>query len=303
MAFPPANYSSGGYSNITNPVLTGSTGTSGLNFPSVSPSFNSATPSSSSSSGASTTQYDPFSGRTINSPAPVNRVIGIASPGTVSGGGSAGPSAGTGGPAYGDPGTFAGAVTQQAGDYDKIMQSLQTLASGYQQSPDVTASLNNLNNLASTGGYSAQDISDLRNRAISPIKSIYSTAQQNLDRSQALSGGYSPNAGAAQAQLARDMSQQVGQAEENADAGIAQNVAANKLSIAPSYASAAQGAQGQNVSLPLQIQQMMASLYGTNPALINTFGNQVATATGLNQNQQNINNNQLNSVLSAIRWS
>jgi len=254
---------------------------------------------------------------------------------------------------FGNPATFTAAADTQASDYDRIMQSYrdllsqnqqnpitaQTIApqitspntSEYKQSADVTGSLSNLSDLATTGGYSAGDISDLRARAISPVRSIYANAQQNIDRQKSLQGGYSPNYTAATAKMARDESQQISDAVTNANAGIAQNVAANKLSIAPTYASAAgsanalktsadkanadilnqvaeanaarvQQAGESNASNNLTAQlnnrntamgavQGQASLYGTTPALTSTFGNQVIQAGQLGQGQQNINLN------------
>lgn len=294
--FPPSGPNL--YSTNTNQSYPiGPTGTSGLNFPVQTMNSSPATFSSTSSSGASTTQYDPVSGRNVSVPAPVNRVVGASIASAGGGGGgtpSIAPQPTT--PAYGDPGTFGAAVQQQTGDYQAIMDRLNAIASG-PSSPDVSTSLNNLNTLSTTGGYSPQDIADLRARAVAPIRSIYSSARQNLDRSKSLSGGYSPNAGAAEAQLARDESTQVGGALTNANAGIEQNVAQNKLSIAPAYSTAALGESG----LRLGANNAASSLYGTSPGLISTLGNQVAQATGLGQNQQQINQNQQNALLRFIQ--
>lgn len=238
--------------------------------------------------------------------------------------------------AYGSPGAFSAAVTTNANDYDKIMGAYDSLLKSNKDSPakftplapsltnytqgnDVTNSLGTLSNLATTGGYSGNDIANIRARSISPIRSIYANAQQNLNRQKSLQGGYSPNYTAASAKMARELSEQIGQRSTDVEAGIAQNVAQNKLSIAPSFASAARAADEArmgieksnadtinrinelNATLALQTGQMnqsnmfntiegMKGLYGTSPALVNTFGNQVASATGLNQNQQQINN-------------
>lgn len=109
----------------------------------------------------------------------------------------------------------------------------------YNQSPDVTSSLADLSNLATTGGYTPAGIADIRARDIAPTRSIYAGAQQNVQRSRALGGGYSPNMNATQAQMARDESSQIGDINTNANAGIAQNVAANELSASGMYAGAA----------------------------------------------------------------
>lgn len=110
----------------------------------------------------------------------------------------------------------------------------------YQQNPDVIAGLSRLKNLVDTGGYTPEGIADIRERGISPIRSVYANAQRNVDRSRALSGGYSPNFNAVSAKMAREMADVVGNQTTNVNAGIAQNVAANKLSAAPAYSAAAQ---------------------------------------------------------------
>ncbi len=258
---------------------------------------------------------------------------------------------------YGNPQSFTGAAKQQAGDYDSIMKNYSDIVGklkgggsggnvsssnvsfqpvNYKQSGDVTGALGNLNELSKTGGYSEKDKADLRARGISPIRSIYSSAQQNLNRSRALSGGYSPNFAAASAKMARQMSDEVGGAEQNVNAGIAQNVAGNRIAVSPAYAQAALGAQGQEIDVnkfnsggqlqagiansgnDLQAQianqanrrgndsnllgavEGMRGLYGTTPALTNLFGNQVMQANQSSQNQQEINNRKLAGVYGTI---
>jgi hypothetical protein len=164
-------------------------------------------------------------------------------------------------------GLYNTAVGQQAQDYGNIMAGYQNLPStpGYQ----------NTANLAATGGYSDQDKEDIRARGISPIRSIYSSAQQNVDRNKALQGGYSPNYNATQAKMARDESQQISDATTNVNATLAQNIAQNKIGLAPTYAA--------QETAPLEGQK---SLYGTTPALASTFGTQALQAANL---QNNIN--------------
>lgn len=269
---------------------------------------------------------------------------------------------------YGNPGTFTAAATTQAGDYDKIMSQYDDFikssaanpltagsvgatstaynpiapqTSQYQQSGDVTGSISNLSDLATTGGYSPQNIADIRARDISPIRSIYANAQQNVERQKALTGGYSPNYGAVQAKMARDEASQIGDTTTNVNAGIAQSVAGNRIASASPYASASGTANAartavdqHNADIINQINQSNSintsnvaganadralstgmfntqaaldaaktnrsgtlgaiqgktSLYGTTPALTNVFGNQVAQAAQLGQNQQQINN-------------
>lgn len=238
--------------------------------------------------------------------------------------------------AFGSPGAYSAAVNTNANDYDKIMNAYDSLLKSNQQSPakftpiapqlanysqsgDVTSALGNLSSLSQSGGYSPGDEQNIRARSISPIRSIYSTAQEGLQRQKALQGGYSPNYTAASAKMAREMSEQIGQRVTDVEGQIAQQRAQNKLSIAPSYASAAAQADSArnaieksnadtvnqinelNAQLALSTGQMnqsnmfnavegMRNLYGTSPALVNTFGNQVSQAGNLANQTQQTNN-------------
>jgi len=223
------------------------------------------------------------------------------------------------------------AVEQQAGDYDSIMKAYKDFVgqqtsnptqgqytpttSPYVKTADVTKSLGDLSSLTDTGGYTPEGIQDLRARGMSPIRSIYAGANRDIDRQRGLQGGYSPNYGALKTKMARDMSESIGNQMSNVNAGIAQNVASNKLNAAPNYANAAAtqgaaqnasglanaqiantagqfnaGAKNQTNSNILGGIQGQANLYGTTPALASTFGNQALQGaqlqSGINQQGQ-----------------
>ena len=308
---------------------------------------------------------------------------------------------------FGNPNTFTAAANTQAGDYDRIMQQYADLAKSYsdnplsvapltaqqtskqapisaptvsfnsitpqtakyEQSNDVTNSLAKLSDLATTGGYDSAGIADLRARGVAPTRSIYANAQENVNRQRALAGGYSPSFNATQAKLARDESSQIGDITTNVNAGIAQNVATNRIAAASPYASASASANAEkaradqaNAAIINQINeansqgnfaassananlglgakefntstdaaiseananrvnstsqfntdaalraamanrggqlgaiQGQASLYGTTPALTNTFGNQVIQAGQLGQGQQQLNNQKIGTI-------
>jgi hypothetical protein len=257
---------------------------------------------------------------------------------------------------------FQGVAAPKSVDY----KSVTPQTSQYEQSGDVTSSLSKLSDLATTGGYSEADKQNIRERDISPIRSIYANAQQNAERSKALGGGYSPNFNAVTASMARDEANKIGDINTAANAGIAQNVASNRIAAASPYASAsstanaaqtavdqhnadiinqineanAQGAFQANTANAANAQQAgefntstaaaiaeananratttgefnvqaaldaaktnragalgaiegKRSLYGTTPALTNTFGNQVIQAGQLGQGQQQLNTNKL----------
>lgn len=184
---------------------------------------------------------------------------------------------------------------------------------------DFSGSINNAlagyQNFADTGGFTPQGIQDIRARAIAPMRSIYSSAQANVDRQRALQNGYAPNAIAAQAKMARDESQQISDANVNANAGIAQMVQQGRLAGLGGLSSTGLAGQGQNITTRgqdlnqyatlrgqdinsaltqrgqnLSGIQGMSSLYGQNPGLASTFGNQALTSGNQSLEAQQLQN-------------
>jgi len=167
---------------------------------------------------------------------------------------------------------------------------------------------------ADTGGYSANDIADLRSRGVAPIRAAYANAEREVSRQRALQGGYSPNAAAVQAKMAREQGQSGADALQNVNAGIIANRNAGRLSGMQGMAGIdtnrignqitgmkgmsdieAQrlGAQMQtnqfNATAGMQADQWNAgnrlnalqgasSLYGTTPGMANMFGDQLGRA-------------------------
>jgi len=228
---------------------------------------------------------------------------------------------------------YNSSVSQQAGDYDDIMSRFKDIyntsrggggdtytpysadKATYNKSADTTSALANLKDLSETGGLSGADQQNLRARGISPIRSMYATAQRDMDRNRRLSGGYSPNFGAVTSKMTRDMSSQIADQMDNVNARIAEMVQSGKLSAAPNYASAAQAeselgsrfalsnrdaeneARKSNAmgmleskrnkqSLAANAAQGMTQLYGTTPALPKLYGDQ-AMDTARFQNDVN----------------
>ena len=235
------------------------------------------------------------------------------------------------------------AVSQQAGDYDKIMSGYDTLLNtfkntpntgtynpqvySYQSTPDYMQSVSRLKNLADTGGYSGADIADLRERGVSPIRSVYANAQRDIDRQRAVSGSTSANYAALKARMAREVSQKVADQVTNVNADIAANVARNKIGTAESLGGLTAGEQSERNRIGLAGTQEqneaarfnigrgdtknenilrtiegMRGLYGTTPALSSLFGSQAMNAAQLQNsiNQQNISNG-LNVIGSSLR--
>lgn len=219
------------------------------------------------------------------------------------------------------PGIYQSALAQSAQDYDSIMSQYKDLATKA-SSPSATnpisptftnympgSDFSELRDLATTGGFSEGDVSDIRARGISPIRSIYDSAERGLSRQKALSGGYSPNYGAASAKMARESSNLISQKTTDVNAGIAEMIQRGKLAAAPALASVESRAnelknsiaQGNaatkndfakfnvaqktnsfdNILKSIQGQQ---SLYGTTPALMNTLGSQTLNAANIANN-------------------
>lgn len=204
----------------------------------------------------------------------------------------------------------------------------------YNPTKDYTNAYGQANELATTGGYSPEQINQLRERGISPIRSVYANANREIDRNRRLQGGFSANYNAVRAKMAREMSNQIASSMNDVNAGIAQNVAANRLSALPTLSGLGQfdttqqnaanqrstearnAAQQFNIQMPLeaarinqqnntlglQALQGMNSLYGTTPALANLFGNQALNrATFENNVIQDNNRNNLAALGTAMR--
>jgi hypothetical protein len=210
------------------------------------------------------------------------------------------------------------ATKQQQAQLSQLWDAYKSAGSGsytpatfnYQPTPEYNAAIGNLGNIAQTGGYSPEDIANIRERSISPIRSLYAGAQQNITRNKTLQGGYSPNYTAAQANLTRGMSDAISNQTGNVNAQIAQNIAQNKLSASSPWASIAAGesntanqmgarnadvmneASRFNLSLPFQALQGQSSLYGATPGLSQLFGNQALSSAQLQNmiNQGNTGN-------------
>lgn len=189
-------------------------------------------------------------------------------------------------------------------DYGNIMAGYGDLAKkneftpiSYASSPDIANALGGLQTFASTGGYSDADTKNIRERGISPIRSIYANAKQNLNRQRVISGGYSPGYAAAITKMARDSSQQISDVTGNVNANLAERIAQNKLAGNQAYGSLASSEAGRGLDVSkfnaeqdaqtknraLSIEDAKRGLYGTTPALADLFGRQAMQGAQLNE--------------------
>lgn len=142
--------------------------------------------------------------------------------------------------------SWVNAIGQQNADYGNIMSQYK--------------------NFSDTGGYSQQDIQDIRNRSTNPLKSVYAGANREVDRSRALQGGYSPGYGVLKARMAREQGQAMADANTNINANVAEMVNRGKLA----------GNAG------------MLSTYNATPGLVSTYGNQMLNASNQIQGQDQL---------------
>lgn len=173
------------------------------------------------------------------------------------------------------------AVQQQAGDYGNIMEGYKNLL-GRGPSADSMSATANLGNLATTGGLSEEDIRNIRARGISPIRSVYSSANRDVDRQKGIQGGYSPNYGAVKAKMARELSSTLSDKSTDVEGMIAEMRQRGRLQAAPQYSAAV----SQNDNNARDALQGMTGLYGTTPALASLYGGQALQGAQL-QNQIN----------------
>jgi hypothetical protein len=166
---------------------------------------------------------------------------------------------------------------------------------------------------ASTGGYSGQDIQELRARGVSPIRTAYGNTMRELDRSRALGGnGGSPNYIAAASRAQRDLPGQMADATTGVNAKLAEDIRTGRQfgltgisgtgatmgGLSSQEANRMLQADVSNQAADIQTQGMgeasrwslanaqlnglggRTSLYGTTPAMSATFGNQALNAYG-----------------------
>jgi len=216
--------------------------------------------------------------------------------------------------AFSDYGDIMGEYKKTLGSIDAMgPQNAQAMIVNYARSPELQKTLSGYGEFADTGGFSSEAIRDLRARGVSPIRAAYGNAQNDMERRINLQGGYSPNAGALRAKMAREQGQLSADAMQNVNANLAQMVQSGRLSGLSGLSQASQAdigfgqnAQMANQSAGLRASEInaspfsqanqrlnalggMASLYSATPGQASTFGNQVLNSQ---QNQLGVENQQ-----------
>ncbi len=155
----------------------------------------------------------------------------------------------SGGPGGGSGGMGGGAFNPSAyGGYASFANGAGDLSWDPEFRGAISKALGGYGSFAENGGFSPQDIQDIRARAISPTRSIYSRAQQDISRNRSLQG-FSPNYTAAKAKMTRDLSSQISDANVNANASIAQMIQQGKLAGLAGLSGTGLGAQNVDTSM------------------------------------------------------
>jgi len=215
--------------------------------------------------------------------------------------------------------TFTNAIKQNTADYGNIMGdynafkgSLDPTASRPTQVQGAYDTLDTAKggyqNFMNTGGFSDQDIQNLRARGMAPITAAYGNTMRELDRARSLGGGgaNAPNYIAAVSRAQRTLPQQLSDAEQGVNANLASMVQQGKEFGTTGMAQvgaetgqlAAGEAQRQDAAKRAVEQETLASiggkgsLYGTTPGQASTFGNQVLNAYGMSSGMEGQRNAQ-----------
>ncbi len=229
---------------------------------------------------------------------------------------------------------YDSAVPMQMQDYRDLMDSYKSYASGlpqnnrisaervsYNRSPEMAHALQGYGEFADTGGFSGEDKTNLRSRALSPVQSVYNNMKNEMERQKNIQGGYSPNFNAASARMRSGTSQQMSDILQQVNAQIAEMTQQGRLaglgglgqlSAADTefgqqaqyhnQASALEAARANQIygqyDPRLQALQGMSSLFSATPGMSKLFGDEMLAGNQQllegNQQQQNIGNFAMN---------
>lgn len=93
----------------------------------------------------------------------------------------------------------------------------------------LSPALGGYRNFAESGGFSPQDITNIRARSNAPIRAMYQQGMDEIDRSKNLSGGYAPNFAPAMAKMQREQSYRIGDQSLNTEAELANQIRTGRL--------------------------------------------------------------------------
>jgi hypothetical protein len=161
---------------------------------------------------------------------------------------------------------------------------------------------------ANNGGFSDQNIQDMRARSVAPMRAVYQNAQDNINRQRALGGGYSPNYTAASAKMARELGYGLADASTNVEGQLAQQKQQGRLSGLAGMTgidSALLNSQNQRLGLANSTLGQanntlgqMGNIYGTAPGSAQLYGGQMLNSSGQNLQGAGLQNDIMRNYLS-----
>lgn len=192
-----------------------------------------------------------------------------------------------------------------AGDRADIMGDVGNLR-GIASSADVANRFRGggvFDEFARTGGYSDQDISNIRTRSNSMIPSYYDVARNEAGRMASVQGGYGPGQSALFARMGRDAARQGQAAALDTELGIKDKVNAGRLQGAQGMSdaeAALQSARMQALTGASGIEtNMLNSIAGNRTAASNAGANNELGMQGLIQSGKEFGGQGLNSLAQA----
>jgi len=210
---------------------------------------------------------------------------------------------------------YQNAANQAGVDYGDIMGRYRDLSNQqatpitYNRSSELGSALSGFQDFANTGGFSGDDIANMRARGISPIRAVYANAQNNINRQRALQGGYSPNYTAAVAKLTRGLSEGIADQTTNVEAQLAQMKQQGRLAglqglggLSIQDLQLGQNAQALNAQQGrdrANVLQGMTSLFGQTPGMANMFRDQINADTSAMSNQAGLMNQRAGQLMNS----
>lgn len=195
------------------------------------------------------------------------------------------------------------------GSYQSFMNSNPISYTPYNQNFEAYGGYENF---ANTGGYSPEDVSNIRARANAPIRATYANAQDSLRRSNVLAGGNLANAAASKAKMTRELGYNLGDQSLNTEATLAEAIRNGKLAglggmtgidtsrMQEGLSNAGQNlnAQGLESNRLLNALQGQTSLYGATPGQASLYGNQMLNSSGQGVQVEGLQNQLMQAILS-----
>lgn len=193
------------------------------------------------------------------------------------------------------------AADQASSDYSNLMNRGNDYYGSVMNEPlQNFESRGGYENFANTGGFSDSDLQNMRARSVAPMRAVYANANADVDRQRSLQGGYAPNAIAARAKMARELSYNLGDMASNVEAGIADQIRQGKLaglSGLTNIDNALLNARTARMGLGGDALKGMAALYGEAPGAAQMYGNELGNSMNSRVNIENLQNDVMKNAL------